>query len=186
MEFHVPVMVEEVVKGVVHCRKGIYLDATAGGGGHSLGMLGRLDEDGGVIAVDRDREAVAVAAKRLSAYGSRVKILHGAFGQLKGLLHRQRIGGLHGALFDLGVSSHQIDEPQRGFSYRREGPLDMRMDAGRGPGAGELLRHISEGDLARLIFRNGEDRQARRFGQGDLPVAGRTAIGDHRRFAGGD
>ena len=162
MDYHIPVMVEAVVAGLVADPDGAYVDATVGGGGHSWALLQALSPKGRLLAVDRDREAVAAARARLAA-DTRVVVRQGRFAELSELLAQEGIGPLSGALFDLGVSSHQIDAPARGFSYRADGPLDMRMDAEVGPTAAELIAACSERELAELIARYGEERAARRI-----------------------
>lgn len=155
-------MVAEVVAGLVADPDGAYVDATAGGGGHSLALLQALGPKGRLLAVDRDGEAVAATRTRLAA-DARVVVRRGCFAELSELLAQAGIGPLSGVLFDLGVSSHQIDAPGRGFSYRADGPLDMRMDAAVGPTAAEWLAASSEAELAALIARYGEERAARRI-----------------------
>ena len=167
MAYHVPVMVEEVVTGLVTDPSGVYVDATAGGGGHAEALLRALGERGHLLVCDRDAAAVNEAGRRLEPYRGRVTFLQCAFSSLARsaapLLDRMERPGVEGVLFDLGVSSHQIDEPGRGFSYHQDGPLDMRMDRGAGEPAGQLLARIQEADLADLIRRFGEERQARRI-----------------------
>jgi 16S rRNA (cytosine1402-N4)-methyltransferase len=162
MAYHIPVMVEEVVAGLVADPDGAYVDATVGGGGHSWALLQALGPKGRLLAVDRDQEAVAAARARLAA-DTRVVVRRGRFAELSELLAQEGIGLLSGVLFDLGVSSHQIDAPARGFSYQADGPLDMRMDAEVGPTAAELIATCSEAELAELIARYGEERAARRI-----------------------
>ncbi len=162
MDYHIPVMVSEVIAGLVADPDGAYVDATAGGGGHSWALLQALGPKGRLLAMDRDREAVAVAQARLAA-DTRAVVRQGRFAELSELLAQEGIGPLSGVLFDLGVSSHQIDAPARGFSYRADGPLDMRMDAEVGPTAAELIAACSERELAELIARYGEERAARRI-----------------------
>ena len=160
MEYHIPIMVEEVVAGLVANPDGAYVDATAGGGGHSAALLQALGPKGRLLALDRDGDAVAAARARLAA-DARAKVLCARFSDLPQVL--AGIGPLSGVLFDLGVSSHQIDAPARGFSYQADGPLDMRMDAEVGPTAAELIAASSEAELAELIARYGEERAARRI-----------------------
>ena len=148
MVFHVPVMVGEVVDNLVGDRGGIYLDATAGGGGHSSAIARSLDPEGRLIAVDRDAEAVEEAGRALAEFGGQVQVVHGRFAEIGPLLTERGVPGLCGALFDLGVSSHQLEEPQRGFSYQTEGPLDMRMDSSQGLAAANLIGDASEPELA--------------------------------------
>ena len=167
MAYHVPVMVEEVVTGLATDPSGVYVDATAGGGGHAEALLRALGERGHLLVCDRDAAAVNEAGRRLDPYRGRVTFLQCAFSSLgrsvAPLLDRLERSGVEGVLFDLGVSSHQIDEPGRGFSYHQDGPLDMRMDRGAGEPADQLLARIREADLVELIRRNGEERQARRI-----------------------
>ena len=162
MDYHIPVMVAEVVAGLVADPDGAYVDATVGGGGHSWALLQVLGPKGRLLAVDRDREAVAAARAKLAA-DTRAVVRRGRFAELSELLAQEGIGPLSGVLFDLGVSSHQIDAPARGFSYQADGPLDMRMDAEVGPTAAELIAAYSEAELAELIIRYGEERAARRI-----------------------
>lgn len=164
MEYHRPVMVSEVVAGLVNDLAGLYVDATAGGGGHSRAILERLRADGRLIAMDRDPEAIARLHKIAGEFGGRMAIRHGNFRDLPGLVEEAaEATAVSGILFDLGVSSHQINEPGRGFSYRADGPLDMRMDRSTGAPAVDLLAHVSEPDLCDLIRRYGEERGARRI-----------------------
>ena len=167
MAYHVPVMVEEVVTGLVTDPSGVYVDATAGGGGHAEALLRALGDRGHLLVCDRDAAAVNEAGRRLDPYRARVTSLQCAFSSLgrsaAPLLQRLGRSGVEGVLFDLGVSSHQIDEPGRGFSYHQDGPLDMRMDREAGEPAGQLLARIREADLVELIRRFGEERQARRM-----------------------
>ena len=163
MQFHRPVMVEEVVVGLVASQRGIYLDATVGGAGHSEAILKTLGAEGCLVALDRDGEAVARARRSLEEFSDRVVITRGSFAELDCLLQERRIDELQGALFDLGVSSHQIDAPQRGFSYRQDGPLDMRMDTRQETSASTLIARSSEAELARIIKKYGEERKARQI-----------------------
>lgn len=162
MAYHTPVMVAEVVAGLAADPDGSYVDATAGGGGHSWALLQALGPKGRLLALDRDRDAVAAARARL-AVDARAKVLCARFSDLPQVLEQQGCGPLSGVLFDLGVSSHQIDAPTRGFSYLADGPLDMRMDADMGPTAAEWIAACSEAKLAELIARYGEERAARRI-----------------------
>ncbi len=162
MAYHIPVMVEEVIVGLVADPDGTYVDATAGGGGHSSALLQALSPKGRLLAVDRDQEAVAAVRARLAA-DARVVVRQGRFTELPQLLLQEGMGPLSGVLFDLGVSSHQIDAPARGFSYQADGPLDMRMDAEVGQTAAELIAASGEAELIELIVRYGEERAARRI-----------------------
>ena len=163
MSYHVPVMVDEVVRGLVTDPRGIYLDATVGGGGHGKAILQSLQPAGRLVAIDRDAEAVRFARRVFADWSNQAEVLHAGFAALGSLLKQRKIEAVHGMLFDLGVSSHQIDEPARGFSYREEGPLDMRMDRRQGVAAADILNVSSEADLAHIIKKYGEEFQARRI-----------------------
>jgi 16S rRNA (cytosine1402-N4)-methyltransferase len=161
--YHVPVLVEEVVDGLVIDPAGIYLDATAGGGGHSRAILAALGPEGRLIAVDRDPEAVAETGRALAGYGARVRVVQGEFAALRRTAEEAGVDAVHGILFDLGVSSHQLDTPVRGFGFREEGPLDMRMDPEVSEPAAALIARADESELTRLLYDYGEERQARRI-----------------------
>jgi len=172
LAYHVPVMAVEVLAGLLVDDDGLYIDATAGGGGHSEVILQALGSSGNLLACDRDSAAVNEAGRRLAPHRGRVTFLQCTFSSLArsaAPLLRQFAkaqpswSAASGVLFDLGVSSHQIDEPQRGFSYHRDGPLDMRMDRSAGVPAGRLLAQIPEADLVGLIRKYGEERAARRI-----------------------
>lgn len=147
--------------GLVAGQGGIYLDATVGGAGHSEAILKALGAEGHLVALDRDGEAVARARQSLKGFSDRAVIIQGSFAELECLLKKRRISELQGALFDLGVSSHQIDAPERGFSYRQNGPLDMRMDIRQELSASALIARSSEAEITRIIKMYGEERKAR-------------------------
>ncbi len=157
-------MVEPVVSNLVGDPSGLFLDATAGGGGHVRAILDELAQDGRVIALDKDADAVVHLGRLRQSFGDRVEIVHGDFADIGQILsEREGERPLAGALFDLGVSSHQIDTAERGFSYHQDGPLDMRMDCSSGVPADQLLARVSEADLVGLIKQYGEERSARRI-----------------------
>jgi 16S rRNA (cytosine1402-N4)-methyltransferase len=159
--YHVPVMVREVVSYLRPERGGLYFDGTVGGGGHSEAILDAGNE-ARVIGVDRDPEALEAAARRLARYGERVKLKRARFADAAAQIEEP----LAGALLDLGVSSRQIDEPDRGFSFRPGVPLDMRMAGAAAEGArtaAELLNELPESELAALFRHYGEERRARRL-----------------------
>ena len=165
MAYHLPVMVSEVVAGLERA-DGTYLDATLGGGGHSAALLAGVD-GARLIGVDRDPSAICEAGARLEEFGPRAIVRQGTFAQLPALagpvLQEWGRSGLDGVLFDLGVSSHQIDEASRGFSFRQDGLLDMRMDRSAGVPAVDFLARVEEADLARIIRQNSDERLARRI-----------------------
>lgn len=155
---HTTVMLDAAVDALRIDPAGTYVDATFGRGGHSRAILRRLGPHGRLLALDRD--PVAVAAARDLA-DPRFRIVHAPFSQLGRVLEDSGIGSIQGLLLDVGVSSPQIDDAQRGFSFRHDGPLDMRMDPTRGTSAAEWLREVDEDELAQIIRRYGEERFAR-------------------------
>jgi len=163
VSFHEPVLVREVVSGLVVDPGGTYVDATAGGGGHGQAILEALNADGFLVALDRDQEAVAAARERLSCFGARVEVVRAEFSELVRVLEDRALKKVSGVLFDIGVSSHQLDAAGRGFSYRQDGPIDMRMDARAGSSALDLINSCSEEELAQTIRQFGEERQAGRI-----------------------
>jgi 16S rRNA (cytosine1402-N4)-methyltransferase len=156
--YHEPVMVAEVLRYLEPGRGGLYFDGTLGGGGHTAAILGE-SATASVIGVDQDAEALEVAGRRLDQFGERVTLLHANFADAA----ESAAEPLAGALLDLGVSSHQIDEPTRGFSFRPGTALDMRMASAGRATAAELLNEMAEGDLANVFFRYGEERGSRRL-----------------------
>lgn len=165
MEFlHAPVLFEECMEMLNLKKTGIYMDCTMGGAGHSRGILERTFPEGRLVAVDQDPDAVRAGQERLSSYGDRVTIVQDNFGNLKKILGKLKIDQIDGVLFDLGVSSYQLDNPERGFSYMEDAPLDMRMNAAdMGVTAADLVNSESAEKLARIIFTYGEERWAKRI-----------------------
>ena len=171
---HEPVMVAEVLDHLAPARGGIFVDCTVGYGGHAKAML-----DAGaatVIGFDRDPSALAEARTALAAYGPRVTLFHTDYRRLDDVLDEQKIGAVDGLLADLGVSSMQLDSPGRGFSFRRDEPLDMRMDTTTGPTAADAIRDADERTLADVIYEFGEDRHARRIARAITGARVRTPI----------
>lgn len=159
---HRPVMVDEIVAVFGTVPAGTVVDATLGGGGHTAALLDeRADLD--VLGIDQDGDALAAATARLAAYGDRVRVSRRRFDELDQALDDHDVAAISGALFDLGVSSPQLDRPERGFSYRNDGPLDMRMDDAQTWSAADVVNGYAEEDLARLIKRYGDERFARRI-----------------------
>jgi 16S rRNA (cytosine1402-N4)-methyltransferase len=157
---HVPVMLAEVLEGLRVRPDGTYLDGTFGRGGHAREVLRRLGPDGRLLLMDRDPEAIASAQREFAA-DARVAIRHGSFAELAQWQATE--AGLDGVLFDLGVSSPQLDDPARGFSFQGEGPLDMRMDPTRGISAAQWLATAGEQAIADVLWRHGEERMSRRI-----------------------
>jgi 16S rRNA (cytosine1402-N4)-methyltransferase len=159
---HLPVLLEEAMAWLDPKPGGRYCDATLGAGGHTLAMLERSAPDGRVVGLDRDPAAIATAGARLERFGERVTLVHTPFSEARTVLEPLGMIPVDGFLVDLGVSSPQLDRPERGFSFRTDGPLDMRMDPSRGETAAELLRRVDEAELTRIIRELGEERHAAR------------------------
>ena len=154
---HTTVLLDEAVEGVLARPDGIYVDGTFGRGGHSRALLARLAPEGRLIGIDRDPEAIAAAA---AITDPRFSIVHSGFADMADELAALGVHQVDGVLLDLGVSSPQIDNPERGFSFRFDGPLDMRMDTTRGESAADFLARADERDIARVIRDYGEERFA--------------------------
>lgn len=162
MEFsHTSVLLKETIEGLKIKPNGIYVDGTLGGGGHAYHIASQLSERGRLIGIDRDHAAIAAAGARLREFAGQVTILHGNYGNSKHLLQELGIDRIDGMVLDLGVSSHQLDDPERGFSYKNDTKLDMRMDTGQSFGADDIINHYSEADLFRIIRDYGEERFAK-------------------------
>ena len=160
---HISVLLHETVDALLAGRTtGIYVDGTFGRGGHTRLLLSKLDENARVFGFDKDPQALAVAAELEQEY-PRFKIIHASFADLQQELEARGIGLVDGVMADLGVSSPQLDEAERGFSFMRNGPLDMRMDNSQGLTAAEWLVDIEEEELANIIFKYGEERYSRRI-----------------------
>lgn len=162
-EYHAPVLVQETIDLLVHNASGVYVDATLGGGGHSLAILQSLDANAKLLGIDRDADALAEAQDRLAAdvESGRFQTVRGTFGDLNDLLDRAGVDTIDGILLDIGVSSHQLDDGQRGFSYRADAPLDMRMDQRQDVSAATLVNEYEQDDLADVIYQYGEERRSR-------------------------
>ena len=157
---HIPVLLHEVIEGLNIRADGIYVDGTAGGGGHSAGILGKLGPEGRLICIDRDRDAIATLQERFGA-DERVTIVKSNYEEFGQILNRLGNPKVNGILLDLGVSSHQLDTEERGFSYLTDTPLDMRMDTEEERTAADIVNGYTEAELTRIIRDYGEDRFAR-------------------------
>ena len=163
MDFsHIPVMLKECIDGLNIKPDGIYVDGTTGGAGHSAEIVKRL-KTGRLFCIDRDDDALKAAREKLSGYSDRVTFVKSNFGNLDAALIAAGCTGIDGILFDLGVSSYQLDEPERGFSYMNDGPLDMRMDRNQALTAFDVVNEWPEEELVRILFEYGEERFARRI-----------------------
>lgn len=157
---HYSVMLNECIDGLNIKPDGLYVDCTAGGGGHSLEIARRLNSNGKLIAIDRDSDAIEAVTKRLAPYSDRVEIVKSNFSNLKEILGNRKADGV---LIDLGISSHQIDTAERGFSYIQDAPLDMRMNRDDPVSAYDIVNGYSEEALADIIFKYGEEKFSRRI-----------------------
>lgn len=165
MEFeHVSIMLQECIDGLNIKKDGIYVDGTLGGAGHSIEIVKRL-ETGLLIGIDQDKNAIKKAEQVLDDYFDRTLIVRDNFSNIKNILFNNNIEGIDGMLLDLGVSSHQLDEGDRGFSYHKEAKLDMRMDSKSKLSAWNVVNEYSEEDLNRIIKDYGEERWAKRIAQ---------------------
>ena len=166
MDFaHVSVLLKECIDWLVTDPDGVYVDCTLGGAGHSVEIAKRLSDKGRLVGIDQDEDALDAASERLKDARCKVDIVKSNFKDLTGVLRRLEIKEVTGILFDLGVSSYQLDTPERGFSYMHEGPLDMRMNRNAALTADTVVNTYSEADLAGLIWRYGEERWAKRIAQ---------------------
>ncbi len=161
MPYHVPVLLKEVITTLQPRAGGLYVDGTLGGGGHAAEILRACSPDGRLVGLDWDEDALASARERLGEFGDRVQLVGKNFAELEAVLMALGITTVDGVMFDLGVSSHQFDEPSRGFSVVREGLLDMRMSRQLVTSARDLVRTASESELADIFFHYGEERRAR-------------------------
>ena len=179
---HEPVLVPEIMELLIPAGAarpnpgGTYCDATVGLGGHARAILERSTPSGRVIGLDRDPDALAIARTVLEPYGDRVTLVHAPFSRIRSVLADLDAVPVDGVLVDLGVSSPQLDRPERGFSFQRNGPLDMRMDQSAGETAAELLGRITEAELARLLRDYGEERFAGRIARHIVEARGRGEL----------
>ena len=173
---HISVLLDESIKLLDVKPNGIYVDGTLGGGGHSELICSKLGDGGRLIGIDRDETALRAAGERLARFGDSVSIVHSNYADIKNVLKQLNIEGIDGAVLDLGVSSPQLDDAERGFSYNAEARLDMRMDRGQALSAYEVVNDYSEEELSRIIFEYGEERHARRIARQIAKVRKRRKI----------
>jgi 16S rRNA (cytosine1402-N4)-methyltransferase len=162
---HVPVLYDQVLAGLKVQPGGRYIDATVGAGGHAAGILQHSSPDGRLLGLDADPEAIAYARQALRPFGERVLLRAGNFRHLQAVARAVEFELVDGVLLDLGLSSRQLADGARGFSFSQDGPLDMRMDPSQGPNAADLVNCLSPAELAELLWRYGEERHARRIAQ---------------------
>jgi 16S rRNA (cytosine1402-N4)-methyltransferase len=160
---HKPVLLNETIQALQPKSSSIYIDGTVGAGGHAAAILKASAPDGQLFGLDQDESALAVAKRQLVEFGNRVHLLHSNFDRLSQVAQQHQIPPASGVLLDLGVSSMQLDQPERGFSFQVDGPLDMRMDPTTGQPATDLVNHLPEDELANLIYQYGEESRSRRI-----------------------
>lgn len=166
MQFvHVPIMLDECLDGLNIKPEGIYVDGTVGGAGHSIEIVKRLKNNGRLIAVDRDEDALLAAGERLRPYRDKVTFLHDDYKNLVNDLDLMGVDKVDGILLDLGVSSYQLDNAERGFSYMKDALLDMRMDRGQYLTAFNIVNEYSVNEIAKILFDYGEEKLARRIAE---------------------
>ncbi len=174
---HSPVMPSEVLYWLLGDGRKVFLDCTVGYSGHAEKLLEGSGPDGRLVGLDRDRSAIEASRQRLSRFGTRAILMHGHFMELKQHLSEQGLAQVDGIVFDLGVSSPQLDEPARGFSFQQDGPLDMRMDQSIDGTAADLINRWPEAQLADAIFQFGEERFSRRIARAIVRARERHPLG---------
>ncbi len=186
--FHQPVMVQEVLGGLAVQPGGAYIDCTLGDAGHATAILEAAMPGGRLLGLDADPEAVAFCQSRLAPFGSAAVVLHANFDTLEAAAHSHGFVPVNGVLFDLGLSSRQLEAEERGFSFQRPGPLDMRFDTSEDKTASELVNHRSERELADLLFQFGQEPRARRIARAVVaqrPITTAQQLADIVRRASG-
>ena len=162
-DYHIPVLYYETLDNLVINPDGIYIDCTLGGGSHSEGILERLSDKGLLISIDQDTNAIEYSKKRLEKFGSKWKVFKGNFENIDTIAYMASVDKVDGILMDIGVSSKQLDDPKRGFSYRYDVKLDMRMNTEQKISAYDVVNTYSEEQLSKIIFEYGEERHARKI-----------------------
>ena len=162
-DYHIPVLYYETLDNLVKNPDGIYIDCTLGGGSHSEGILERLSDKGLLISIDQDINAIEYSKKRLEKFGSKWKVFKGNFENIDTIAYMAGVDKVDGILMDIGVSSKQLDDPERGFSYRYDVKLDMRMNTEQKISAYDIVNTYSEEQLSKIIFEYGEERHARKI-----------------------
>jgi 16S rRNA (cytosine1402-N4)-methyltransferase len=184
--YHTPVLLAEILELMAPAPTKVFVDGTLGGGGHAHAIAERLRPGGLLLGLDQDRDALAEAAIALETVQDTIRLRHANFAQILDAVAAEGLPAVDGVLLDLGVSSHQLDVPSRGFAFRSQGPLDMRMDPSRGETAAELIDRLSEAELTRVLFEYGEESRARRIAAQIVrarPIATTEALVDAVRRA---
>ena len=180
---HRPVLLNEVLQGLNIRTDGSYIDCTFGRGGHCRSILEQLNEEGRLFAIDKDPEAIRSVSKDLSS-DKRFSLFHGSFTMLNKIVENNNLHhGINGILFDLGVSSPQLDDPERGFSFRNDGHLDMRMDNSSGSTAAEWIKTADEAEIAKVLIQYGEERFAKKIAKAIVNTRSKTDICTTRQLA---
>ena len=174
-EPHVPVLLRPVLEWLGRAGSRWLLDGTLGAGGHAAALL-EAAPNARLLGLDRDAEALALARERLGALAARATLVHAAFDRAPEVAEEVAAGPFDGVLLDVGVSSMQVDRPERGFSFRHDGPLDMRMDPSQGESAADLVASLAEGELADLIYQLGEERHSRRIARAIVERRARSPV----------
>lgn len=182
VEMHDPVMVKEVLEMLAVRKGGIYVDGTVGSGGHAKAVLESLAGEGMLIGIDRDRDALALAGSVLEPWSGHYRLVQGNFADLKSLLECLGIRKVDGILLDLGMSAMQLEQGERGFSFMKNGPLDMRMDRSRKTSASDLVEEMSEKELARIIGQYGEEPASRRIARAIAIERGKKGVWTTQRL----
>ena len=162
---HIPVLFDEVLDLLRPQANGRYIDGTLGAGGHTAGLLQKSAPSGRVLVFDKDAEAIAFAKKQLESFGERVTYVHASYAEMGRIAPTNGFDQVDGILLDLGLSSRQLDNAQRGFSFMKDGPLDMRFDTSQGETAADLINNLDETTLADILWRYGEEKSSRKIAQ---------------------
>lgn len=173
---HVSILLDACIQNLRCSKGGVYIDGTLGGGGHTYHILASSSPTGIVFGIDRDEEAIAAASKRCATFGERLIPIHGNFMEMSKLIPAEYAGKVDGILLDLGVSSYQLDNAARGFSYMQDGRLDMRMDASQSLSAYEVVNTYSQNDLTRIFYEYGEEHWSKRIAQFIIEKRARSPI----------
>jgi 16S rRNA (cytosine1402-N4)-methyltransferase len=178
---HIPVLFDEVLDLLQPKANGRFIDGTLGAGGHTAGLLQNSAPSGRILVFDKDAEAIAFAQKQLEPFGERVTYIHASYAEMGTLAPKNGFMAVDGILLDLGLSSRQLDNAQRGFSFMKEGPLDMRFDTSQGETAADLLNNLDEAALADIFWRYGEEKSSRKIAQmivAERPFTTTTQLAD--------
>lgn len=178
---HVPVLFDEVLALLQPKANGRYIDGTVGAGGHTAGLLQKSAPSGRILVFDKDAEAIAFAQKQLTSFGDRVIYVHASYAEMGTLAPAHGFSEVDGILLDLGLSSRQLDDAQRGFSFMKEGPLDMRFDTSQGETAADLINNLEEAALADILWRYGEEKSSRKIARmivAERPFTSTTQLAD--------